>query len=76
MSTYPPSKGLWVLLIRMSLDILASQNTEDGRQAPGQLYLMEKFHIGVDLASSGLSFYLLGFATGPLICVYVITIPG
>jgi len=76
MSTYPPSKGPWVLLIRMSLDILASRNTEDGRQAPGQQYLMEKFQIGVDLASSGLSFYLLGFAMGPLICVYVITVPG
>lgn len=31
---------------------------------------MQKYHIGVQLASSGLSFYVLGFATGPLICGY------
>ena len=60
----------------MSLDILSLQNTKNGTQAPGQLYLMEKFRISVDLASSGLSFYLLGFATGPLICAYIITTPG
>ena len=70
MSTHPSFKGHWVLHLRMSLDILGAQNTESGTQAPGQPYLMEKYHIGVNLASSGLSFYLLGFATGPLICMY------
>jgi hypothetical protein len=54
----------------MSLDIFEVGNTEDGTQAPGQSYLMEKYNIGVTLASSGLSFYVLGFATGPLICGY------
>jgi hypothetical protein len=54
----------------MSLDIFEVRNTEGGTQAPGQPYLMEKYHIGVNLTSSGLSLYLLGFATGPLICGY------
>src|SRR5260221_10104548 len=81
MSTHPSSKCPWILHLCMSLslDILSLQNieNENGTQAPGQLYLMEKFHISVDLASSGLSFYLLGFATGPLVCAYVLTsIPG
>jgi len=62
----------------MSLDIVSLQNieNENGTQAPGQPYLMQKFRISVDLASSGLSLYLLGFATGPLICVYIIAMPG
>jgi len=60
----------------MSLDIMSLQDTENGTQAPGQPYLMEKFRISANLASSGLSFYLLGFATGPLICVYIITTSG
>jgi hypothetical protein len=60
----------------LSLDILSLQNIENGMQAPGQLYLIEVFHISIDLSSSGLSFYLLGFATGPMICVYVLLCPG
>ena len=78
MPTHPSSKRTWILHLCMSLslDILSLQNTKNGTQAPGQPYLMEKFHISVDLASSGLSFYLLGFATGPMICVYVLTMPA
>ena len=60
----------------LSLNIFSLQNTENGMQAPGQLYLIEKFHISIDLSSSGLSFYLLGFAMGPMICAYVLTVPG
>ncbi|KAI0293552.1 MFS general substrate transporter [Russula brevipes] len=44
------------------------QNVENNIQAPGQPYLMLKYNISIDLASSGLSFYVLGFAMGPLIC--------
>ena len=78
MSTHLSPKCPWVLHLCTSLDILSLQNadSENGTQAPGQLYLMEKFRISVDLASSGLSFYLLGFATGPLICQYNIATPG
>jgi hypothetical protein len=54
----------------MSLDVLQVQNVENNIQAPGQPYLMLKYNISIDLASSGLSFYVLGFAMGPLICVY------
>jgi hypothetical protein len=78
MSTHPSSKRPWVfdLCMSLSLDILSLQNTENGTQAPGQPYLIEKFHISVNLASSGLGFYLLGFATGPMICAYVLTMPA
>jgi len=34
---------------------------------------MAKYNIGVELASSGLSLYVLGFAMGPLICMYFTT---
>src|SRR5579863_2081549 len=49
-------------------DIFGVRNNEGGTQTPGQSYLMEKYHIGFDLASAGLSFYVLGLASGPLIC--------
>jgi hypothetical protein len=45
-------------------------NTEGGIQAPAQSYLMAKYNTSFELASSGLSLYVLGFAMGPLICVY------
>jgi hypothetical protein len=32
---------------------------------------MVKYNISLELASSGLSLYVLGFAMGPLICVYL-----
>ncbi|KAI0263386.1 MFS general substrate transporter [Gloeopeniophorella convolvens] len=35
--------------------------------APGQQHLMQKYHINIEAASSGLSLYVLGFAMGPLI---------
>ena len=31
---------------------------------------MEEYHVSQEVASSGLSLYVLGFAMGPLICVY------
>jgi len=34
---------------------------------------MAKYNINLELASSGLSLYVLGFAMGPLICVYFTT---
>ncbi|KAI0306294.1 MFS general substrate transporter [Multifurca ochricompacta] len=36
--------------------------------APGQGQIMKQYHVSVDVASLGLSFYVLGFAMGPLIC--------
>jgi hypothetical protein len=34
---------------------------------------MAKYDINLELASLGLSLYVLGFAMGPLICVYFTT---
>ena len=34
---------------------------------------MAKYNINLELASLGLSLYVLGFAMGPLICVYFTT---
>lgn len=45
-------------------------NTEASIQAPAQEYLMAKYNISFEVASSGLSLYVLGFAMGPLICTY------
>ncbi|KAI0247926.1 MFS general substrate transporter [Lactifluus subvellereus] len=35
--------------------------------APGQQHLVKQYHISLHVASTGLSLYVLGFATGPLI---------
>ncbi len=34
---------------------------------------MAKYNISLELASSGLSLYVLGFAMGPLVCMYFTT---
>jgi hypothetical protein len=70
MPTQVSCKGPWVLHLCMSLHIFGVRSSDGCTQAPGQSYLMKKYHIGIDLASSGLSFYVLGFASGPLICGY------
>ena len=54
----------------VSVIILKVKNTENSTQAAGQPYLMSKYKISANLASSGLSLNVLGMAMGPLLCVY------
>jgi hypothetical protein len=54
----------------VSVIILKVKNTENATQAAGQPYLMYKYNISTDLASSGLSLNVFGMAMGPLICAY------
>jgi hypothetical protein len=54
----------------MSREMLEVQSIDRGTQTPGQQYLVERYGISMVLASSGLSFYVLGFSMGPLICGY------
>ena len=39
-------------------------------QAPAESQIREKYHVNATVTSLGLSFYVLGFAFGPLLCTY------
>jgi hypothetical protein len=54
----------------MIIRALAEPTAENGAQAPGQQHIMKQYHVSLHVASAGLSLYVLGFAAGPLICVY------